>query len=231
MGWSTRFYPQAELDAMEPEEARALCVTDASNIKFADATDGVIKFYAVYTIHSYTFTYNYADGTLIESIRVPAGRYVDVPAELPWKDDSELAPAETWKFVGYARTPNASESEVIASKEDDATKLNILSNSDLTLYAIFGADPVSVYENIHPEYFSGISYDYHGVMSVELSLIVKPRGKLTIPATFNGMPVAIVNSTFNGTTNGTNLTHIFFEKNGDGIANIRSIKASAFKDC
>lgn len=231
MGWATQFYPQAELDAMEPEEARALCITDASDIKFADAPDGVVKFYAVYTIHSYTFTYNYADGTLIESIRVPAGRYVDVPAELPWKDDSELAPAETWKFVGYARTPNASESEVIASKEDDVTKLSMLSNADLTLYAIFGADPVSVYENIHPEYFSGVSYNYNGVMSVELSLIVKPRGKLTIPATFDGMPVALINSTFNGTANGTNLTHVFFEKNKDGIANIRSLKASAFKDC
>ena len=169
---------------------------------------------------------------MIETIRVPAGDYIDVPKELPWKDDSGLAPAETWEFIGYARTPNASETEVIASKEGDATKLNMLSNSDLTLYAVFGSNPVSVYNNIHPEYFSGSTFNYDGIPSVNLSLVVKPKGKITIPATFNGLPVVDVNSSFNGDTgNGENITHIFFEKNEAGMANIKRIREKAFYKC
>jgi hypothetical protein len=31
---------------------------------------------------------------------------------------------------------------------------------DTELYAIWNSEPVSVYENIHPEYFSGTAFPY-----------------------------------------------------------------------
>jgi hypothetical protein len=48
---------------------------------------------------------------------------------------------------------------------------------------------------------------------------------------FNGLPVVVINSTFNSSGNGDELTHVFFEKNENNIANIRRIGYQAFLKC
>ena len=233
IGWADKFYPQAELDAMEPADVEALCIQDFSQYKFADTENGVVKFYAIYTIHSYVFTFNYSNGTLIDSIKVPAGSYVSTPSIIPYKDDSDLDFDKTWKFAGYARTPNAMVSEIIGLKADDGTKLNMISNADVTLYAIFDDEPISVYKNVHPEYFTAAPITWSGVEGVVLSLIAAPKGKLTIPYSFENKPVFMVDSTFGGSHDenlngfGKDLTHIFFEKQ-NGVANIKAFGEKAF---
>lgn len=248
-GWSTQFYPQAELDAMEPSDVQALLLDENSikNVKFADAVDNVIKLYAVYTVHSYHISFLYKDGTEIETIRVPSNSYIPVPSVVPYKDDSDLEFDQTWKFVGYARNPEAYESEVIGYKDTTKTYLKLLSTSDLTLYAIFTDNPISVYSNIHPEYFSASNADYFDAYDdnysllggYELTLISQVKGKITVPAEFtkDGVtkPVVAINASFSSagggsgiTANGKLLTHVFFEKNEDGTANIRQFKEKSF---
>jgi hypothetical protein len=103
---------------------------------------------------------------------------------------------------------------------------------DMVFYAHFNyvADVRTI---IHPEYFSSIDVHYSETgfgwgnedfnigNGVRLKLSVPVKGKITIPATFNGKPVVELDSTFSGASAiesghtpgiGNGLTYVFFEE-------------------
>jgi hypothetical protein len=156
--------------------------------------------------------------------------------------DPNYGPSFTYKILGYNRNANA-------TTPMDLSTFPI--TEDLELYTIWDPTPVSVYDNIHPEYFtevraitysevgSGITkYDITGIV---LGLKTAVKGKITIPAVFNGKPVVSIDPSFGATTSrdgsydssityspmwsgkryGENITHIFFEKAANGMANVR----------
>lgn len=230
-------------------------------------------FYAICPIHKWDVKYCYKDGTLIELIPTPHNTYAQMTTDIPWKDDSALPLEETYQFLGYTRSVG---SNSLVNLEE------YLVTENTTFYAVFNENPVSVYDNIHPEYFApstikterfytgeqyniiGDDLSYNLESAIALSLQKKVKGKLVVPATYtvNGVtyPVYAIDATFGSpgddTQNqasyhqrndegkwgpdlgeaikicdkcyGENLTHVFFEKNSDGTANIREICKHAF---
>lgn len=173
------------------------------------------------------------DQLLGEFKDIPAGTLLkDIIAseypQIPYKSDENLDTYITYSFEGYA----FSRSATAGIKLD-----NYPLTSNIILYAIF--KEVSVYNNIHEDY-----WDYDLVSSkaysstldnvveyqIEAGYVIKPnskkelRGKVTIPATYNGLPVYKIN---NGAfKNNIDITHIFFEPG----AKMRVIGEGAFEN-
>lgn len=192
-------------------EAEILVNVDKSinrwNTLSLDSSKHTYYFYAVCPIHKWKVDF-YNGNSIFETVRVPHGQSIDGPTSAPYRDDSDLPLEQTYQLLGYNRNANAS------------TPMN-LSNfeiiGDTVFYAIWNSEPVSVYDNVHPEWFEIINADtdymqqYHG-MNIKLKKAV--RGKLTIPNSIDGTPVIIFSS--NCTTQNsprdsllTDVTHIF----------------------
>lgn len=171
-------------------------------------------FYAICPIHKWTVKYLYKDGSLVEEAYVPHGEYASMSTIIPWKNDSDLPLEETYKFLGYNRSAT---SNIVM----DLTTYQI--TEDTTFYAVFDSNPISVYDDIHPEYFApsvdsasgattGTFVDIEGrdskwtvVGGVVLALTKKVKGKITVPAYFevDGVekPVIGVDATFSSPGN------------------------------
>ena len=93
--------------------------------------------------------YLYKDGSLVEEAYVPHGEYASMSTIIPWKNDSDLPLEETYKFLGYNRSAT---SNIVM----DLTTYQI--TEDTTFYAVFDSNPISVYDDIHPEYFEHQNY-------------------------------------------------------------------------
>jgi hypothetical protein len=181
--------------------------------------------------------------------------YIAGPETAPWKDDSDLdnnpdyGPSYTYKVLGYS-------SSSTGTKLVDLSKTPIV--EDTNFYTVWNAEPTSVYENIHPEYFyevrkmnyneagSGVTkYDIND--GVVLGLKTAVKGKITIPAVFNGKPVVGIDPSFGASTSassydstinitpnwkgkryGANITHIFFQKAENNMTNVRQIDPLTF---
>ena len=161
-------------------------------------------FYAVCPIHSWNVTYYDHLGTVIETKKIPHETYAGISNTIPWKDDSALAIEETYKFLGFARSANSS----------TIIDLNTyVITEDTSFYAVFDENPVSVFENVNPDYFSvslfypnvttyndggygGNDTRYNITDGVILSLAKEVTGKLTVPAFFNGKPVFGIDASF-----------------------------------
>ena len=131
---------------------------------------------------------------------------------VPWKDDSSKEDTVTYSFEGYALSKSAT----------GVLKLdNYKVVSDMELYAIFKEK--SVYNNVHHDYWNydlvDNAYmdnndpvtDFH----IKKGYVITPkpekklRGKITIPAEYNGYPVyKIQNEAF---SNDLDITHVFIE--------------------
>ena len=141
-----------------------------------------------------------------------------MPTIIPYKDDSELELYETYQFLGYSRIKNGTESDLVALRPSDSSKLNIRSSQDLTLYAIYGLN-----ENVHTnvadsKYFNSTLGVLYGVNEgYELS------GKITIA---NDILTSIGANAFDSKQLG--ITHIFLENANTSTLN--SIGARAFYD-
>ena len=249
LGWADH---EVDFQNITREEAEAEVLSDeAIAAKTFSASNDVITFYAVYSIHKHQVDFCQVndDGTvtLIETQYIPWGTCATLPADIPWKDDSGLDIDKTYKFLGYS-------TDKLALEAIDLNNFPIYrdySNAyNSGLYAIFDSTPISVYENTHPEYFSAseanvdtANYDAvtrtnygdaqntsYNLDGIAITLTKKVQGKLTIPATFNGKPVtAIAGTGFTANKNGGNLTRIFFAKDATtGKANIRTIGKRVF---
>ena len=208
-------------------------------------------YYAVCPVHSWTVKF-YSDGELFVTDKIPHESIITGPSAAPWKDDSALdadpnyGPSFTYKILGYNRNANA-------TAPMDLSTFPI--TEDIELYTIWDPTPVSVYDNIHPEYFYEVAtatYSEPGgdakynIDGIRLGLKTAVRGKITIPAVFNGKPVVEIDPSFGmssipgkeetidmggkwtGIRNGTNVTHIFFQKADNGMTNVRYIRPLSF---
>jgi hypothetical protein len=158
------------------------------------------------------------------------------PRTAPWKDDSALdsdpnyGPSFTYKILGYSASATS-------TKLVDFSKIII--TEDTKFYTVWDENPVSVYDNIHPEYFTIVEDnrkyterdypEYNIENGVLLGLRAEVKGKITIPATFEGKPVIAIDPSFGAALNndtlfttikstanwsgdryGKNITHVFF---------------------
>ena len=190
-------------------------------------------FYAICPVHSWTVKF-YDGDTLFDTILVPHESTTTGPVQVPYRDESALALEETYQFLGWNRTNTAVEPM-------NLSEFQII--SDTSFYSVWNPQPISVYDNIHPEWFEIVSDNadqtntYTGVKYVGLNIKLKKsvRGKLTIPSSINNTPVVLFSS--NGTKIGTqtipdpllaDITHVFFGKEEDGTTNVKAINAYAF---
>ena len=183
--------------------------------------------YAIFDTHKHQIDFRYPDGT-IKSTFVPYNEVIVTPSEIPWKDDSALAVDETYQFIGWsfktdeAFNPDRGD-EVINTSTFKVVK-DYLASSNNNLYAIFNKSPISVYDNVHPEWFTKDG--------VYLKLTKNVIGKLTIPYI-----EGCTTFTYGGKDNSdmmdsylANVTHVFFEKR-NGVTNINTIGSYTFFAC
>ena len=223
-GWSTEYHSQEELNAMSDSAIEALLVTEdsISNLLFENADDYIIKFYAVYTIHSYDITFKNYDETIIDVIKVPFGDYLSVPLALPTKDASDLELTKCYGFKGYAKDKTAKDPINISS---------LKSTDNMTFYAIYG-DNVSVYDNVLSTDYLNISlYESDGYCDIGVKTGAILQGKITLPSyiTVNNVAYPVKNISNNGFKGQKQITHIFWE-NGDNSP-LENIYNSGFRDC
>ena len=211
-------------------------------------------YYAICPIHSWTVKF-YNEGQLFVTDKIPHESIISGPSVAPWKDDSNLdsdanyGPSYTYRILGYSRNANA-------TTPMDLSTFPI--TEDIELHTIWDSTPVSVYDNIHPEYFtevrtmsynepgSGVTtYDINDGVVIGLKTAVK--GKITIPAVFDGKPVVGIDPSFGASTSassydsvinitpnwrgkryGANITHIFFQKAENNMTNVRQIDPLTF---
>lgn len=195
-----------EKDCWIIEDSQWVALKDPENAP----ADYNYTFYAIFKIHQYKVEFYDGDNsTSIQTDYIDYGDKCVEPEIIPWKKDSDLDLTQTYSFEGWTNNPST-EKIVDISKQ--------IVRADTKFYPVF--KQVSVYDNIHPEYFSTENQNN----GIKLSLIKEIRGKLTIPATINNIPVITLTQSFgaSGTVSGAtsytgggkgdNLTHIFFEK-------------------
>lgn len=232
-GWSVDHYTQEELDNMTETQIQDIILTDDSvqSLLFADAEDRIIKLYAVYTIHSYHFTFVNYDNSIIEETDIPTGQYIPMPTNIPYKDDSALGLYETYKFLGYSRLKNGTVDDIIPSSSSDASKLNIRSSQDLTLYAIYEVLD-DVHENVLDSRFLEVNrtiLDDTGEIRYYVSVKspYKLSGKIVLPNIIDGQTIHGISD--RGFDSQTEITHIFLENKE--TSSIQIIGSNAFNGC
>lgn len=217
IGWSRKKNGTVD-DVMKAEDFEKLSYS---------ASNTVYTFYAVFTIHSYEVKIKNYNNSLTDEndydhiMYIPSGQSLyDPPAYLPYKPSTDLDDDKVYKFVGYS------------SEADGSNIVNLsdyLAVKNYTFYAVY--KEVSVYENlIDNKYFTFTEYSYvetvHGDSAYNLDgykLTPAPdvvlKGKITIPAKYNNLPVVAIGEFYN-----QEVTHIFFEPGSE----IREISSFTF---
>ena len=173
-------------------------------------------FYAIFTITNYPITFYQGDNETVVS-NMDYGSFIVTPNAKPWISDSSLGLTQTYAFRGYNSSEPASGNYHIA--EDD-TMVQDLSTEKVTgprsYYPVFV--PMSVYDNVHEEYYELIE----GQLAIKSDVVLS--GKITLPTSINGMPVlAVAPSGFENGAGGkdtSKITHIFWAKEGRKVTNI-----------
>lgn len=184
--------------------------TNTWSLQKVDPNIYTYTFYAICPIHKWSVKYLYKDGSPVETKLVPHGDFAPMSTIIPWKDDRDLPLEQIYKFLGYNRSTT---SNTIIKLEDYRI------TEDTTFYAVFDNNPISVYDDIHPEYFvkstqteggadangfldqaEGTASEWHMDNGIVLGLIKRVKGKLTVPAFFevDGMrqPVIGIDASF-----------------------------------
>ncbi len=227
--------------------------------------------YAQFQVHEQKVEFIYPDGKIITKFVKYNTPIEEFPEEIPYKDDSNIIPPVdapedqqsstfwTYKFLGWNYIVNENDSEAIIDTNfkitQDYTQAN--NNAMQSVWASYDITdapspnmigqikPVSVYDNIHPEYFAIVNENaivndlsgnsYRG-LNIKLNKAI--NGKLTIPNQINGQPVVIFSSNTTVATEKTadenlkNVTHVFLQKNTiSQETNIRAIDKYTFHSC
>ena len=187
------------------------------------ADNNTVTFYTVYKKHEYKLMFYNYDGSVLDGgddetvgqIFVEYEKNLQTPDIIPYADDGKLATEYTYSFIGYTEygeSDNPTNTLGLQSLEEIQAQMSL---KDRKFYARY--EQKSVYDNIHPEYFTSFNsdyienndYDIYGGVTLVLNKVIK--GKLTIPKEHNGKPVLILNNSFSSSNNGNQLSHIFFE--------------------
>jgi hypothetical protein len=131
-----------------------------------------------------------------------------------YKNDSGLALTQTYTLEGFSLEENSS----ILVSLSDYKVLN-----DVKLYTVF--KEISVYDNIHENWFTYANDEVSGVTGKRIARKsgVNLKGKITLPATYNGSPV--IGTSEDGFKDCTDITHIFIGKNNEGKSNFMHIRS------
>lgn len=190
------------------------------------------EFCAVFRIHAYTVFFYNEDETLIGTTLVNSGNTIVPPLIIPYKNDSNLALTQCYKFIGYGYN---GELDVI-----DLTSV-VVYKEGLAFYAKYREE--SVYAT--PLTIDDLTYvPVAGGVSVGLKKQVS--GKICIPKQITyvveGQSISanvleimagnnVGTNSANGLCNNINLTHVFFEGTPNNTANIQMFNMYAFKKC
>lgn len=205
IGWATT--PDAKEDEI---------ITDFSQFKFTD-NNKVYIFYAIYKKTKYNISFYNHDGTQLlnkEPILVEYGQNLFDPGLIPYRDPSNLAEDQRYRFRGYSLEKNTE----LKNESEAKDKLKVLEDmvaiKDWNFYAVYTIE--SVYTNATDEkYFNFIpleeiivnGQEYKGI---EISLKEEYRselaGKITLPNVDpNGNPIISV-----GIIKAPKVTDVFF---------------------
>lgn len=163
--------------------------------------------------HYYTITILDGDKTeLLKASFKYGSTLADIEKELnkiPYKDDSKLALIETYSFKGYG---------LLETSTTPITEDYIVSN-DQVLYSIFEKVD-DIHTIIHPEWYTYSLANYKGIECYAIAPSTKTlKGKITIPAMHNNLPVLYIGGFGNTNTEDLEsihkITHIFFEENSE----------------
>ena len=179
------------------------------------------KFFIIYEKHPYVFTFYNDDNSLItwkengvetSELKIPYQDPLRAPLVVPIASaESALPDDQIYKFLGYSKEAGG---EII----DLST---ISSSQDLSFYAIYENEAMSVYDNFTyvnnaDTYFNFTASSFNTgsttlngyIMTVKDGVTLK--GKVTLPSIYNNSDVLIIGD--NGFENQTELTHIYFQK-------------------
>ena len=187
----------------------------SDEFKFSE-TNSIITLYAIFELQKFGIKFYDGDGSLLvegdeplylitglnerEQVTklVAYGETLPALKVLPYKDDSELELTEIYTLRGWSTSPNGDLSNI--------TNKRVTSN--LTYYPIFEIG--DVYDNVLPEYFLKQITMYNGGPLVGLADGYSVRGKITLPAKFNGQQITGIG--MNGFANSMNLRMVFWQK-------------------
>ena len=151
------------------------------------------EFHAVWKVATYVVTYlNPYDSTYEVEFEIDYGEKFQLPTVIPYRDDSDLPRTKTWRFMGYTFSPSSSALIDFSSSTARVTR-------NITVYAYFGENGVSVYEMpTSTDCFSfSLNFDEESYTLTGMNLQNVTMGKIVIPTTYNGKPVtAIGNQAF-----------------------------------
>lgn len=221
IGWSLNKNASPESTGVYHPELTENFTEEWRKIQYT-TTDEIIKFYAIYDLTKYNIYFKnyYRDGR-IEDIaleRVPAGEYLYSPDVLPVTDESGLEDNERYKLLGWvADTQYCFPDNESEGRKHLVSLENIISeNVNRVYYACYikelvtNAPTDAAYFNFEGPQAYNDGYDTS--YNIAQGYVVTPgngvslKGKITIPSTYNGLPVIGIS----GITGQTGLTHIYF---------------------
>ena len=228
--------PQNQIESLMAE-GKILQQADIESMTFDTEHDSYI-FYTVFTITQFAANFYNPDGTLLYTTNVNYGSYLSDPPILPSTDESNLSLETKYRFLGWVFEPeNPMETcfpRSITLAPNLATLNRIKSQtSDKNFYACY------IEEDVHAKATDSNYFTFTRIYATDFNsegYSISPKsgivmnGKITIPATYNGLPVVELsnftgsNPREGGTVKEQHITHIFFENN----ENITSIGYECF---
>jgi hypothetical protein len=214
---------------------RVLTDEEIQECAFSDTITKYV-FYAVFEKHRYTTSYCDTQGNVLTTVETVYGERLTAPNLLPVTDESSLGDYERYRFVGWVvdqsdcfqKSISAANNVVVDIESITAQNVNrvfyacfVLEDPRLSAtddkYFSFNLTTYSDGSDSSYNFANGAGYQVAPAAGYQL------QGKITIPATYNGLPVISVV----GFDNQENLTHVFWY----GTPQLRLIGASAFQDC
>ena len=196
--------------------------------------------YAQFQTHQHVVEFVYPDGSK-ETEYVTYGENIILPSKIPYRSDDDLSDNQTYNFLGWNYMAEALEG--INTSNFKITHDYLQANGN-AMQSVWAENPISVYENVHPEWFNILSTASNGTVTIYLNK--KVQGKLTIPLRVENKEVSGFSRRISGLTgtgnnayddNLTKITHIFFERALDpntkepiGNTTITNIGANTFRN-
>ena len=221
VGWSLNKEANPESEEVYHHLLTENFETKWSEMKYSTSPESYKKFYAIFDSTKYKVYFkNYYQDGRIETIAtedVVAGEYLYPPNVLPSTDESALKDDERYKLLGWvAETKYCFPENEIEGKKHLVNLSNTISeNGEKTFYACYVKENVldsvtdARFFNFWPITYTDnydSSYDITGYFC-GAATNVQLAGKITIPGTYNDLPVIGVD----GITNQQSLTHIYFK--------------------
>ena len=182
-----------------------ITTTTWDNLTFDESS--VIILFAKYVLHPHNVTFIIGNESLI--IPTPYSQKINLPVDKPQKDDSQLELTQTYIFKGWSLTDNGAILSDIAD--------TIVESDGLVFYAVFEIG--SVYDNVLDERYLTFDPNNNNLLQFNFDTISGVKGKITLPLTYNGQPVATFGSDMGQNIAGpyrreavANITHVFWEK-------------------